>query len=166
MPAESPSLLESKSVKLYLQGYAMSRQESADALRERIAADLGRACGAPVAVALVSPDAPELGFGSLGGEVIDELPVALDRYEDPDPGLLAADPEHPAAETLVCHLFRALCPVTGQPDHASIQIRYRGPRLERAALLRYLVAYRRHRAFHEACVERIFIDLWRRCEPR
>ncbi|TMG95465.1 MAG: NADPH-dependent 7-cyano-7-deazaguanine reductase QueF, partial [Betaproteobacteria bacterium] len=61
--------------------------------------------------------------------------------------------------------FRSTCPVTGQPDYADVFIRYRGPRIDRAGLLRYLVSFRRHAAFHEACVERIFVDIANRCRP-
>jgi len=53
--------------------------------------------------------------------------------------------------------------VTGQPDIASLQIAYRGPRIDREALLRYLVSYRCHAGFHEHCVERIFVDVAARC---
>jgi 7-cyano-7-deazaguanine reductase len=60
-------------------------------------------------------------------------------------------------------LFRSVCPVTGQPDYASVAIGYRGPRIDRASLLRYLVSYRRHAGFHEHCVERMFVDLIARC---
>jgi 7-cyano-7-deazaguanine reductase len=56
--------------------------------------------------------------------------------------------------------------VTGQPDYASVQIRYRGSRIDREGLLAYLVSYRRHPGFHEHCVERIFADLWQRCAPQ
>jgi len=44
-----------------------------------------------------------------------------------------------------------------------VQIHYRGPRLDRARLLRYLVSFRQHNEFHEQCVERIFMDLKRHC---
>jgi 7-cyano-7-deazaguanine reductase len=67
------------------------------------------------------------------------------------------------SETLRSDLFRSVCPVTGQPDYASVAIAYRGPRIDRAALLRYLVSYRLHAGFHEHCAERIFVDLTQRC---
>ena len=56
-----------------------------------------------------------------------------------------------------------MCPITGQPDYASVAIAYRGPRIDRAALLRYLVSYRTHPGFHEHCVERIFVDVAAAC---
>ena len=97
----------------------------------------------------------------LGGESLDELPVACTAY-DVDPDLLCAHGD-PVTETLTSRLFRSVCPVTGQPDFASVQIAYRGPRIDRAALLRYLVSYRCHAGFHEHCVERIFVDVSARC---
>lgn len=165
IPADSPNLPESKSVKLYLQSYALSRFESAEAVRARIAADLTKVCGAAVAVALVAAHGGNFIRAELSGDPLDEATTTIERYQDPQPELLAVMEEE-VTETLVFHGFRSLCPVTGQPDHASVQIRYRGPRLERASLLRYLCAYRRHADFHEACIERIFVDLWRRAGPR
>src|SRR5690606_16840050 len=71
-----------------------------------------------------------------------------------------------AAETLGSALLKSNCPVTGQPDWADIAIAYRGPRIDRAGLLRYLVSFRDHAEFHEQCVERIFVDLMARCRPQ
>ena len=82
----------------------------------------------------------------------------------PDRGLLASA-DAIAEETLSSALFRSNCPVTGQPDYADVMVRYRGPRIDRASLLSYLLSYRRHAAFHESCVERIYVDLAARCRP-
>ncbi len=68
------------------------------------------------------------------------------------------------SETLTSDLLKSNCPVTGQPDWASLQIRYHGPRIGRAGLLRYIASFREHADFHEHCVERIFVDLMRCCE--
>src|SRR6185312_897021 len=97
----------------------------------------------------------------LGGESLDDLRVSCDVY-DVDPALLAANGAS-VDETLTTRLFRSVCPVTGQPDIASMQIAYRGPRIDREALLRYLVSYRCHAGFHEHCVERVFTDIMAHC---
>ena len=68
-------------------------------------------------------------------------------------------------ETLRSHLLKSNCPVTGQPDWASVHISYRGLRIDRAGLLRYLVSFRDHAGFHEQCVEQVFCDLMARCRP-
>ena len=47
-----------------------------------------------------------------------------------------------------------------------MQVRYLGPRIDRAGLLRYIVSYRRFAGFHEQVVERMFVDILRACRPR
>ena len=162
VPATSPAIVESKSVKLYLGSFAQTPFTSADAVTAAIARDLTKAVDAPVPVTLIAPSAfAQLRIVELEGESLDGLAVHIDRYEV-DPSLLAvAGPS--AAETLRSDLFRSLCPVTGQPDFASIAVAYRGPRIDRAGLLRYLVSYRHHPGFHEHCAERIFVDVMGAC---
>ena len=69
-------------------------------------------------------------------------------------------------EVLTSALLKSNCPVTGQPDWASVDIAYRGPAIDRAGLLRYLVSFRDHAEFHEQCVERLFADITARCAPQ
>ena len=162
VPIESPALIESKSMKLYLASFAQTRLAGMTAVAAAIGHDLPKAAGAPVAVALRGPSA----FGvqairELAGESIDDLPVACDAY-DVEPALLSARGEI-VSETLTSRLFRSVCPVTAQPDIASVQVAYRGPRIDRASLLRYVVSYRCHAGFHEHCVERMFVDILARC---
>ena len=163
VPAASPQLIESKSLKLYLNSYAMARIEATDALRERIAHDLSRAAGADVGVSIL-PAVDAMPLVELEGECIDELALDIDDYGPPNPDVLRVH-EDGADEALVSHLFRSNCPVTGQPDWASVQLRYRGPRIDREGLLRYLVSFRSHNGFHEQCVERIFRDVMACCRP-
>jgi 7-cyano-7-deazaguanine reductase len=164
VPADSPNLVESKSLKLYLGSLAMTRFDADTDVAARVAEDLSRVAGRTVAVALGSPAAPpEPAFAELPGASIDEEPVACDAF-DVDPSLLSCGDEI-VEESLHSHLLRSNCPVTGQPDMGSVLVRYRGPRIERGALLRYIVSYRRHCAFHESCIERMFVDLKVRCAP-
>ena len=165
IPADSPRIVESKSLKLYLGSFAQEHAAQTSELVRRIEADLARACGAAVAVVLASPaDVRATRIVPLPGESLDELAITTDVYE-PSPALLAAHgPE--VDETLRSALFRSRCPVTGQPDHGDVMIRYRGPRIDRITLLRYLISYRRHAAFHESCVEQMFIDILHRCAPQ
>jgi 7-cyano-7-deazaguanine reductase len=160
--ADSPAIVESKSVKLYLGSFAQEHVGLATELAGTIKADLTRACGADVGVRLLAASA--MGVAELPGESIDAIEIAGEVYR-PHAALL----RHGAVEVdeaLRSALFRCNCPVTGQPDYADILVRYRGPRLDREALLKYLVSYREHAAFHEACVERIFIDIARMCGPK
>ncbi|HSS70226.1 MAG TPA: NADPH-dependent 7-cyano-7-deazaguanine reductase QueF [Casimicrobiaceae bacterium] len=164
VPADSPAIVESKSLKLYLGSFAQERLPGIDALERRIGDDLERACGAAVHVEL-TPAArfEELALEELPGESLDGLDVAFNAYE-PAPELLRSGGAE-TEETLRSALFRSNCPVTGQPDYADVMVHYRGPRVDRTGLFRYLVSYRKYAAFHETCVERIFVEVLERCRP-
>ncbi|HET6628228.1 MAG TPA: NADPH-dependent 7-cyano-7-deazaguanine reductase QueF [Woeseiaceae bacterium] len=165
VPADSPNLVESKSLKLYLNSLAMSRFGSAGEVASIIAGDLSRTAASTVGVDLrVGGGAPAGPFDDLPGDCIDGLEVECDAG-DVDASLLACAGGDEVGEELHSHLLRSNCPVTGQPDMGSVLVRYRGTAIDRRGLLRYLVSYRRHCAFHESCVERIFIDLKARCAP-
>jgi 7-cyano-7-deazaguanine reductase len=166
VPVSSSNIIESKSFKLYLNGFAQERIADADTLGTTLMHDLSAAAGAVVSVQLRDACAASLPAVDLDGHLLDELDVDIDHYGPPDADFLSADSNaNPVAETLVSHLLRSNCPVTGQPDWGSVQIAYRGAPIDRAGLLRYLVSFRTHNEFHEQCVERIFVDLLRRCAP-
>ncbi|MDF2482811.1 MAG: preQ(1) synthase [Stenotrophomonas indicatrix] len=162
VPCTSPRLIESKSFKLYLNSLNSTRIDSAEALRERLVADLSACAGAPVQVTFGLPALRE----SPLGESIDGLEVDIDCYGPPQADYLSANADALVEETLVSALLKSNCPVTGQPDWASVSLRYRGPQIDRAGLLRYLVSYREHAEFHEQCVERIFSEVSARCRPQ
>jgi len=166
VPATSPNIIESKSFKLYLNGFSQEPLASAAALRALLQQDLSVAAGAPVDVQLHPARVAQHTFADLAGESIDALPVAIDDYGPPKADYLHADGAAATVEeTLVSDLLRSNCPVTGQPDWGSVQIAYRGAPIDREGLLRYLVSFRNHNEFHEQCVERIYVDVLRRCKP-
>jgi 7-cyano-7-deazaguanine reductase len=164
VPADSPSIVESKSFKLYLNGFAQERVAGAEALAETLRRDLSAAAGAPVAVAISAASARGHAVADLEGESIDGLELDIDDYGPPRPEYLGAGGPV-VEEALVSDLLKSNCPVTGQPDWGSVRIAYRGPAIDRAGLLRYLVSFRGHSEFHEHCVERIYTDISRRCKP-
>jgi 7-cyano-7-deazaguanine reductase len=165
VPAESPRIVESKSVKLYLTAFNQTHFDSAEDVRATIARDLAATTGADASVALTLPENfAALPYAELAGECLDALPLAAAADDALVPAALTAGGA-PVVETLFTRLFRSVCPVTGQPDYASVQLEYRGPRIERIGLLRYLVSFRRQPGFHEHCVERIFADVAERCQP-
>ncbi|HCE9326954.1 TPA: NADPH-dependent 7-cyano-7-deazaguanine reductase QueF [Pseudomonas aeruginosa] len=167
IPADSPNIIESKSFKLYLNSLNQSAFDSREALRAVLQKDLSAAAGAPVGVRLRSLDeVAEEGIGRLPGRCIDELDIAVDGYEQPRPELLRCDAGQIVEEQLYSHLLKSNCPVTGQPDWGTLVVDYRGPALDPASLLAYLVSFRQHQDFHEQCVERIFLDLQRLLRPQ
>jgi 7-cyano-7-deazaguanine reductase len=166
VPADSPNIIESKSFKLYLNSFNQTRLANTDALLALLREDLAGAVGAPVYIRLATPEQfGELKMGELEGLLLDRLDIEVDNYS-PSPALLSANhDEAPVEETLVSHLLKSNCLVTGQPDWASVQIHYAGAQIDQEGLLRYLIGFREHNEFHEQCVERIFVDIMRQCQP-
>ena len=167
VPAESPNIIESKSFKLYLNSFNQTRLADAEALVQLLKKDLSAAAGASVHVSLcMSEHFGQLKMQELEGRLLDRLDIEVDAYT-PDPSLLKANhDEAPVEETLLSHLLKSNCLVTGQPDWGSVQIRYVGSQIDQESLLRYLIGFRNHNEFHEQCVERIFVDIMQHCKPQ
>ncbi|WP_313165557.1 NADPH-dependent 7-cyano-7-deazaguanine reductase QueF [Massilia oculi] len=165
-PADSPNIIESKSFKLYLNSFNQTRLAGPEALLALLRDDLSNGFGAPVQITLTHPeDFGRLGMSELEGTLLDRLDIEVDDYS-PAPQLLKANHEEaPVEETLVSHLLKSNCLVTGQPDWGTVQIRYVGPQIDQEGLLKYLIGFREHNEFHEQCVERIFMDVLRQCQP-
>jgi 7-cyano-7-deazaguanine reductase len=166
VPQSSPNLIESKSFKLYLNSFNETRLESTEAAQAQMAHDLGLAAGETIRVELLplQKERDEI-CRALPGTTIDDLDIAVHTYQ-PAPELLRCLPNaKPVSETLTSDLLKTNCPVTGQPDWGSVQIRYQGPQIDRAALLEYIVSLRRHSEFHEHCVEQMYCDIWQACRP-
>lgn len=165
VPADSPFLIESKSLKLYLNTLNQTRFASVDILKETLEQDISRSCGKKVKIWIVLPkDFQKLGMAPLKGICIDSQDISCGDYTC-SPKFLKTGQEI-VDETLTSDLLRSNCPVTGQPDWASVQISYRGKKICREGLLRYLVSFRKENEFHEMCVEKIFSDLTKYCMPQ
>jgi len=173
IPCETPNIIESKSFKLYLNSFNNSRFDSLEDVQARLREDINEALwrGAAVrqssaGVRVITQEQFELQkVQELEGLNLDRLDVECSDYT-PRPDLLKADHENPpVTETLVSHLLKSNCLVTGQPDWGSVQISYTGPAIDQESLLRYIVSFRNHNEFHEQCVERIFMDITRQCQP-
>jgi len=164
IPASSPNMVESKSFKLYLNSLNNTRFDSEGQVANIIKRDITKVVGADVALELLTVSAPTLAGAALQGLCLDDVNVRPPRGE-PAAEMLELLSTEPTEETLYTHLLRSLCPVTGQPDWASVWINYRGRALAHESLLRYIIAYRNHQEFHEQCVERMFCDLQERIAP-
>ena len=133
------------------------------AVAECIERDLTACAGAPIKVAVMPvSDTESRGVARLAGICIDDLDASCSDW-NVNAGLLRSEASETVREDLHTHLLRSLCPVTAQPDIGSLQISYRGPKIDRVGLLRYVVSFREHNDFHEACIERMFVDLVSRC---
>lgn len=162
----SLNLVESKSFKLYLNSFNQTRFASWDEVRSTLQRDLSACAQGAVSVTLYRVDELEgQPVAHFAGLCIDDQDIAIDNYEFDAALLTDAASGEVVEETLVSHLLKSNCLITHQPDWGSVQIQYRGSKIDREKLLRYLVSFRHHNEFHEQCVERIFTDIQRFCQP-
>ena len=178
VPCETPNIIESKSFKLYLNSFNNSRFTDASAVLALLRRDLSEAAWRGAVLPATASAPPSIGvklllpdlfdrepLQELDGLSLDRLDIECNRYT-PAPDLLIANADEASVtEVLTSHLLKSNCLVTGQPDWGSVQISYSGPPIDQEGLLQYLVSFRNHNEFHEQCVERIFMDIWRRCKP-
>ncbi len=165
VPAKSPNIIESKSLKLYLGSYSGTPFGHRNEVIQTLESDLALAAQAPVGVTLLTPEqVMHEGIGQFMGTNLDVLDIDIDEYYW-NPGFLELESSTVVRESVYTHLFKSLCPMTGQPDYASILVQYNGNSISHEGLLRYLVSYREHAEFAEQVTERIFVDIMNRCAP-
>jgi len=166
VPCHSQYVFESKSFKLYLGSFTQTRFKDKLDVTRTLESDLSVTTGADVMVTLQSvSQVAQLSVGNFTGFCLDHLKPTEINYQ-PSTALLEVDERgQVASETVYSNLLRTLCPVTTQPDFASIQISYSGKAIKHESLLAYLISFREYEGFHEHCVERIFTDLQARCAP-
>lgn len=164
IPHSSPKLIESKSFKLYLNSLNNTHYKSINEVHSTLVKDLSAAVGSDIKVTLIPLAQASKLIGQLSGICLDDLDVSCDAYL-PEKKFMKVE-DAITHETLTSNLFKSNCPVTGQPDWASIQIEYSGRKINHSGLLQYLISFRNHDGFHEDCVERIFTDIMNQCAPQ
>lgn len=166
VPFDSANLIESKSFKLYLNSLNQSRFSDLGQVYQRLKQDLSACAEANVDVTLhnvneLQPFQPTW----IQGACLDELDIEVNHYHYQPERLQLAENAITKDEKLFSHLLKSNCLITNQPDWASVFIHYRGQAICHESLLRYIISFREHNEFHEQCVERIFSDIWRQCQP-
>lgn len=167
IPATSANLIESKSFKLYLNSFNQTRFDSWQQVEETLSRDLSNCAGETIRVQVKPVTAYTAEpIVTMHGDCIDHQDIEIADYHFSADYLQGAVSDVEVSETLHSHLLKSNCLITNQPDWGSVEIRYQGPQIHREALLRYLVSFREHNEFHEQCVERIFTDIMRYCQPK
>ncbi len=160
-------IVESKSLKLYLNSLHNQRFYSVDEVSTCIQQDLSNVLGQGVSVDIYpSTENQFTNDNPYPVFLLDKLDVREFTYTR-DASLLLKDESLSVVdnEILRSHLLRSVCPITNQPDWGSLTIRYSGVAIQKEGLLRYIVSFRQHDGFHEQCVEQIYSDLMNRCQP-
>lgn len=162
----TPYIIESKSLKLYFNSFNNTKFDNPEMLQKIIERDLAKRLEGDVQVSILPLNQKELSIiqPAFEGQCLDELDITCSVYQV-EPAFLKVE-EDQVAEILYSDLLKSNCLVTNQPDWASVQITYKGPKIDREGLLKYLVSFRNHNEFHEQCIERIFADLLTYCKPQ
>ena len=164
-PGNSTNLIESKSLKLYLGSYSGTKFGHRNEVISTLESDLTLAVRGQVSVSLMTPEQVQHeGLGLLVGNSLDHLDVEISDYHR-NPEHLKIESSTIVRDSVFTHLFKSLCPITGQPDMASVLIQYNGNSISNEGLLKYLVSYRKHAEYGEQIAERIFVDIMDRCSP-
>ena len=161
----SKIIIESKSLKLYLNSLNQTQFDSMQTVKETLEKDLTLAAEGVLSVTLFRPN-ELLGtkIEQYEGEYLDDYDVTCDTYTI-TPEYLSCIPGEIITETIFSDLLKSNCPITNQPDWGSIKINYTGKSINKAGMLKYIVSFRGHNEFHEHCVERIFMDIMKHCSP-
>ncbi|WP_456296065.1 NADPH-dependent 7-cyano-7-deazaguanine reductase QueF [Vibrio sp. AK197] len=166
IPATSAHLIESKSFKLYLNSFNQTRFDDWQQVEKTLTDDLSVCAGEPVKVVLNRVQHyTQQPIVTMQGECIDEQDIEIADYQFNSAYLENATSDQQVTESLHSHLLKSNCLITNQPDWGSVEIQYQGRKINREALLRYIVSFREHNEFHEQCVERIFTDIMKYCQP-
>ena len=177
IPASSPFIVESKSLKLYLNSINFTEFGSWETVQTLIAKDLSKCVQAEVNVELFDLEDEHSGLliAQPDGICIDDAladsteKVALTLH--PDASLLernTSDAKISEGKTFsfYSNLLRSNCPVTNQPDWGTLAVSITSNKpINNANMLRYILSFRQHNGFHEQCVEQIFADLSQCYEP-
>ncbi len=161
----SQNIVESKSFKLYLNSFNQTVFESFETVKSVMEKDLGNATEGSVTVKLYSiNELKNQPLVSFPGICIDDLDIETSSYQV-NPQFLKCESEQIVEETLYSDLLKSNCLATGQPDWGSLFVHYSGCKIDREGLLKYIISFRNHSGFAEHCVEQIFNDLQKYCQP-
>ncbi len=163
--AGSSHIVESKSFKYYLNSLNQTVFSSRNEVHDVMQKDLTAASGGDVSIRFLDVNDCSV-MTSISGFCVDELDVTIEHYT-PDAAILRLkkDKKKVRDARLYSHVLKSNCPVTGQPDWATVWIEYSGAEICPASFLKYVVSYRQHQDFHENCVERMFRDIDQQCQP-
>lgn len=164
IPADSPNIVESKSLKLYCNGLNFCHFDTSNDVLQTLKKDIANVVKATVKVNIIGVD--DLMPSMIFGKCIDMADLNMIAVKTALAGkgrqcLLKHrnQTENKVTETLYSHLLRSNCPVTSQPDWGSLMVKYDGKAIDHNALLNYIASFREHNGFHEQCVEQIYADI-------
>lgn len=156
IPHQSESIIESKSLKLYFNSFNHLNKNFNDVL-SCIAADIENKINCKIDIHKVDKHTNSFdlleSYGFLNLDTCEFKHLNKQKWTH-------VKSKNIQTQKFYTTLFRSNCPVTNQPDWATIIISLESEyKVEPDELFRYLISFRKHQAFHESCVEEIISEL-------
>ncbi|PPI88455.1 NADPH-dependent 7-cyano-7-deazaguanine reductase QueF [Candidatus Pantoea edessiphila] len=163
---DSKNIIESSSLQLYLSSFTQIKFNNWNEIRKILEYDLSICSESKVDVSLFRLNEIKVhSINNFSGYCIDEQDIEIEDYFINPNYLEGSVRNRIVKETLISHLFKSICPITNKSNWGSIMIYYKGPSINYASLLRYLMSFRNHSELYEQCIERIFNDISYFCNP-
>ena len=171
--SSTPNIVESKSVKLYLNSYNMARlilgKEDLHEIEAQIERDISKAVGGDVGVYIAIGDVdtvkPLKGDFMALEEYCNVAKMSFDQYNESS-DILEVVPSIGRYERWRSHSLRSNCRVTNQPDWGDVYIHIKGEKaVTPESLLQYIVSMRKENHFHEEIAECIYKRLYDLLDP-
>jgi 7-cyano-7-deazaguanine reductase len=171
--SDSESIVESKSLKLYLNSFNMEKfdttntKEAIESVKLRISNDLGHALKTEVGVEFLDHDSTQYSYPldvyHRLESVVDAEKLIFNSFNE-DPSILVK--AGPGIAKVCSSLLRSNCRVTNQPDWGDVFIYMEGNSLPTdESLLRYIISMRKENHFHEEICECIYQRLYDIFDP-
>ena len=158
IPQASKFIIESKSLKLYFNSFNLLRKSFKEAVSS-VETDISSAISCKFDMRLPEKR-KNLYFDYIENDFINLDGLLLDDIKSSEWTKTKSSNDDLEIQRFYTSLFRSHCPVTNQPDWASIFISIKSDyKIYEPELLNYLVSFREHQAFHENCVEEIIVTL-------
>lgn len=171
VPFNSKYIVESKSLKLYLNSFNNLKFSDSELLRNTVNNDLKTLLGSDSVIVKVFEIEEYARVyhdkKNNSSYCVDKTDVVIENLSSPDSKLLELDKNggH-AEESFYSNLLRSICPITNQPDFATVVVKYTGEKICKKSFLRYISSFRRHGGFHEKCIEKIYHDIMVNLKPK
>ena len=166
-PSDSRCIVESKSLKLYLNSFNMTKFNKEKSVIKTIKKDLDELLKTEIYIEFFDNVKKHFTYLNVNkANIIDYLDVEIDEYF-PNSNLCEVEKAETAEHEIFSNLLKTNCPVTGQPDWGTVHIKYLSDRyIIEESLLKYIISYRNAQDFHEACCEKIFCDIYKLINPK
>lgn len=183
VPIDTQKIVESKSMKLYLNSFNDTTFDSSEQVASIITKDLVNILKNDIKVeiydfSLSQNDKVNISsYNDEKWELLDtrNLSISWTNIQTPRKDLIKLNNDHLVSHEkdaikkdviVYSNLLKSNCLITNQPDFATIVIKYNGVLIDHDSLLRYIVSFRHHNAFHEKCIDTIYSSIMDVCDPK